>query len=213
MWVTLIAALDEDGAIGRSTGGLPWHLPAEIAHFRSYCRGKWVLAGRRTFEEMRGWFEHRARESRDDPAVGPPPVPLLLTRQPWESAGSAGASLRPRSVASVAEAIAFARDAGREELVVAGGAAAFAAALPHAGRLVLSRIHRHSGGDVFFPRVEWSAWEEGRRDPRVIDAASGTAFTVSWWQRRGGGLRPTAEGVTRRKAGGDSMPPSTAAPK
>src|SRR5688500_19799474 len=55
MTVTLIAAHSENGVIAKG-GRLPWHLPDEIAHFRAYCQGKWLLLGRRTWDEMQGWF-------------------------------------------------------------------------------------------------------------------------------------------------------------
>ena len=57
MHTTLIAARDEDGAIGRHSGGLPWHLPDETAHFRAYCQHQWLIVGRHTFNEMLGWFQ------------------------------------------------------------------------------------------------------------------------------------------------------------
>lgn len=163
MLLSIIAALDEDGAIGRAAGGLPWHIPEETAHFRAYCAGKWLLAGRRTFEEMKGWFQPGQRV-------------LVLTQ------GSAGVPGPGRAVRTIPEAMALAEKAGAGELVALGGAQVFALALPFASRLVLSRLHHRSGGDVFFPRVEWGRWRPAASESRE-DAATGIRFVIERYER------------------------------
>jgi dihydrofolate reductase len=169
MTLTLIAALDEDQAIGRSTGGLPWHLPDETAHFRAYCAGQWLLAGRRTFGEMQGWFQ-------------PDQQVAVLTRSPAPlPATNAGT---PAAVPSLAAALALARAGGAAELVVIGGARTYAEALPHADGLVLSRIALSTGGDVVFPPVAWTEWTLAHSEPGRRDRATGTAFSIETWKRR-----------------------------
>ena len=41
------------GVIGKD-GKLPWHLPAEFAHFKRMTMGKPVIMGRKTFESLGG---------------------------------------------------------------------------------------------------------------------------------------------------------------
>jgi dihydrofolate reductase len=158
MIITLIAALDEDGAIGRREGGLPWRLPAESAHFRSYCRGRWMLLGRKTFDEMHGWFS--------DETV------LVLTHSP-SSVSAPGHAVR-----SVEEAIELAATAGAAELVVAGGAEVFALALPYATRLVLTRVHLRSGGTVLFPPINEMDWRVIDERFHPADAENSAAFAI-----------------------------------
>ncbi len=163
--MTLLVAADEDGAIGRASGGLPWNLPDEKAHFRSHCAGKWLLLGRRTFEEMHGWFRDH--------------VPLVLTHH--------GDSLTDpaRAVRSVEEAISLAQAAAQAELVVIGGAEVFALALPLATDLWFTRVHGRTGGDVLFPRVHWADWRLVSLDEHPSDAAHVHAFGIGHWVRRG----------------------------
>lgn len=170
MRLTLIAALDEDGAIGRSGGGLPWHLPDETAHFRASCAGRWLLVGRRTFAEMTGWFQtgHRV---------------VLLTRTPLAPEPAAGFPTELHAAATVPAAIECARRGGAPELVVIGGAHTYAEALPMADRLVLSRLALRSGGSVMFPVVDWNRWTLGRREPARTDRSTGVAFHVEYWDR------------------------------
>lgn len=176
MLLTLIAAVDEAGAIGRSGGGLPWQVPDEAAHFRRQCRSRWLLLGRRTYQEMEGWFAEWARV---EPSTAP--TPLLLTRKPQPGA--------LRQAATVEEALQIAHSAGQEELLVIGGAQTFAAALPFATQLILSRIHAHSGGTVFFPFFDEAAWHLTRREGPYRDTSSGLTYTISWLSRHGATLR------------------------
>src|ERR1700752_1501019 len=49
--VTLIAALAENGVIGRDNG-LPWRLKSDMQHFRSLTMGKPVVMGRKTYQSI-----------------------------------------------------------------------------------------------------------------------------------------------------------------
>jgi len=47
----LVVAASENDVIGRGNQ-LPWHLPADLRHFKSLTLGKPVLMGRRTYESI-----------------------------------------------------------------------------------------------------------------------------------------------------------------
>ena len=137
---TLIAAMDANRLLANEHG-IPWHLPRDVAQFREYTKDKWLLLGRRTFEEMRGWFTEGH-------------MPLVLTRQNDFVPGIG------RVVATIEEALTLAERAGQTELVCCGGAQVYAAALLHADRLVLSRVQATFPTDtapVYFPL--WPAHE------------------------------------------------------
>lgn len=122
MLVTLIAALAGDRVIGETSGRIPWDHPRDRAHFRARTAGRWLLVGRRTYLEMEGWFGDR--------------TPIVLTRDPAFRPFSPG----HRIAASVPAALDLARANGVTELIVCGGADVYAASLPHADRLVLTRL-------------------------------------------------------------------------
>ncbi len=147
--VTLIAAVSEDGFISRGTG-VPWDIPADREHFRRSTAGRWLLLGRRTYEEMSGWFRGR--------------TPLVLSRDP---------AFRPalgRRVASAPEAIALAAQAGQAELLVCGGTAAYAAAIAHADRLVITRVHERLGSGAAFPQIDPLTWSLAETTPLSVPA-------------------------------------------
>lgn len=158
--LTLIAAVDENLLLATAQG-IPWKLPDDVAHFRAYCAGKWLLLGRHTYEEMTGWFK-------------PDQHPLVLT-------SSCGYDPKPgRGVASVPQALALAESAGQEELVCIGGGQVFATSLPHATRLVITHVrHIFEPGDqpVYFPPISADAWREERRLDHAVDDRHEWPFT------------------------------------
>jgi dihydrofolate reductase len=109
--VGLVWAQDEQGVIGRD-GGLPWHLPEDLAHFRALTRGATVVMGRATWESLPERFR---------PLPGRRNV-VLSRRAGYEAAG---ADVRT----SLPEALA---DAGGPVWII-GGAEVYAQAQPLAG--------------------------------------------------------------------------------
>jgi dihydrofolate reductase len=145
MTVTLVVAMSRGGVIG-ADGGIPWHLPADLQHFKRLTLGHPMVMGRATFDSI-----GRALPGR---------TTIVVTRQPdWTADGVLVAG-------GVREAI----DLGRgldDEVFLVGGAQVYAQAL-EAGlvdRLVVSRVDVDVEGDTHFPDVDWAAWPEVARDP------------------------------------------------
>ena len=49
--ISLIAAMANNHVIGRNNS-LPWHLPADLNHFKNVTMGKPIVMGRKTFESI-----------------------------------------------------------------------------------------------------------------------------------------------------------------
>ena len=49
--ISMIAAMAKDRVIGKDND-MPWHMPADLAHFKKVTMGKPVIMGRRTFESI-----------------------------------------------------------------------------------------------------------------------------------------------------------------
>jgi dihydrofolate reductase len=145
MTVTLVAAVADNGVIGHA-GGLPWHLPEDLRHFKRLTMGHVLVLGRRTYESI-----GRALPGR---------TTVVISRQPgWGAVG-----VQP--AASWSHALAVARSLD-DQVFVAGGAEVFAAALPDADRLVITHVPGSPQGDTWFPPVDCSQWQESRRDPHA----------------------------------------------
>ncbi len=160
--VSLIAAVSADGYISRGRG-VPWDLPADREHFRACAAGKWLLLGRTTHREMLGWFtDHH---------------PLVLSRDP------AFLPAVGRRVGSVAEARALAEAAGQDELLVCGGAQVYAAAMPEADRLILTRVDERLGGGLPFPAFDEADWPVRVRRRHAGDPQHLQAFEIRIHER------------------------------
>ena len=136
--LTLIAVVSEDGYISRGQG-VPWDLPRDRTHFRAATAGKWLLLGRRTYQEMIGWFRDH--------------TPLVLTRDPT--------FVPPigQAVSSVPQALDLAAKAGVEEIFVCGGSVAYDLAFPHADRLLVTHVGTRLGAGVAFPKIKSPSWQ------------------------------------------------------
>jgi len=175
MRISLVVAIADNGVIGRA-GGLPWHLPDDLKHFRALTLGKSVLMGRHTFE-----------------SIGRP----LPQRQNLVMSRARGITPEPPAgvqvVASLSEACACARSWASErrqeaELCVIGGAQIYALALPQASRIYLTEVHAAPAGDTYFPGYQprgarsarMPGWRERERSEHPPDArhAYGMSFVI-----------------------------------
>ncbi|MCX7165796.1 MAG: dihydrofolate reductase [Rhodocyclales bacterium] len=155
--LTLIAAVARNGVIGIDNR-LPWHLPADLKHFKALTSGHTVIMGRKTWESLPANFR---------------PLPgrrnIVVTRN--GSYHAAGATV----VVSLPAAISAAE--GGEAFVI-GGAELYAAALPLAGHLQLTEIDATFEGDTRFPVIDPHQWRETARETHLDEAGFGYAFVT-----------------------------------
>lgn len=159
--LSLIAALADNGVIGRGNA-LPWHLPADLAHFKRLTIGKPIIMGRRTWESLPGLLPHRPH--------------VVVTRDRAYQAEGAGVAH------SLHDALVLAGDV--DEVMVVGGAQLYAQALPLASRLYLTRVHAGVEGDAYFPPFDADDWIEVEREEREADARNPHAMTFLTLRRR-----------------------------
>lgn len=149
---TLVAALTRGRVIG-AEGGIPWHLPEDLRHFKQLTTGATVIMGRGTFDSI-----GRALPGRRT---------IVITRSPtWSAPGV-------ETAGSVDEAL---ERAAPEQIFIAGGAQIYALALPRADRMVLSHVHLDVPGDTYFPEWDPAHW-------RVVQEQAYDGFTVVTYER------------------------------
>jgi dihydrofolate reductase len=165
--VSIVAAMAETPDKGRKNR-LPWHLPADLAHFKRLTLDKPIVMGRRTWESLPGLLPRRRH--------------ILVTQDPTYRAN--GCLVVPSPEAAMAAA------ADKPELMVVGGAALYRAMLPVAGRMYLTLVHAAVEGDTFFPRWEPACWRETEREEHASDDRNSYALTFVTLER----VRPDAEG-------------------
>jgi len=172
----LVVAVAENDVIGRGNQ-LPWHLPADLRHFKSLTLGKPVLMGRRTYESIGKALPGRTN--------------IVLSR-------SAGFS---PSDCVVVKSLADARMAAGAEpaLMVIGGAEIYRQCLPLAGRIHLTLIHAQiEDGDTIF-----AGWRGGNgRRRRTSATKPTTGMRTPTASLPSSGWDPAAS-VERREPGAD----------
>lgn len=138
-WAGLIWAEARGGVIGAS-GGMPWHVPEDLAHFKEVTLGAPVVMGRKTWESLPERF--RPLPGREN---------IVITRsQHWAADGA-------RRAADIEDAVR-----GLDEVWIIGGAEIFAQVIGDADRLEVTEIDLEVDGDAFAPsRDDWRLVDEG----------------------------------------------------
>ncbi|MBU6282947.1 dihydrofolate reductase [bacterium] len=165
MRVTLVAAVAENGVIGRD-GTLPWRLSADLRRFRELTTGHHVVMGRRTWESIGRPLPGRTN--------------VVLSRDPFFRPEDESVVVEP----SLEDALARARRAGETELFVIGGAEVYALALPVADRIELTRVAARVEGDVRFPPLDPTEWSEQAVGSHPADDRNEHAFAFVTLDRR-----------------------------
>ncbi|MDU0344163.1 dihydrofolate reductase [Microbacterium sp. KSW2-29] len=140
--VGLVWAEAREGVIG-ADGGMPWHVPEDMAHFREITGSHDVIMGRRTWESLPPRFR---------------PLPgrrnIVVTRSDaWAAEGAERAG-------SLDEALELAGDG---EVWVIGGGMLYAEAVDRADVLEVTRLDLAVDGDTRAPSTR--GWRQVAADP------------------------------------------------
>lgn len=164
--LVMIAALADNRVIGLANK-MPWHLPADLKHFKAMTLGKPIIMGRKTWDSLGRPLPGRLN--------------LVVSRQP--DLQLEGAETFTRLDAARTRAEQWAREQGVGELMLIGGAQLYAQALSQAQRLYLTRIEADPEGDAFFPAFDEAQWQ--RVDSQAHPAeGEAPAYRFEIWQRR-----------------------------
>lgn len=146
--ISFIVAAAKNRVIGKE-GGIPWYLPADLAHFKQITMGHPMIMGRKTYESIGRVLPGRTN--------------IVITRQKdYASEGS-------RVVSSIEQAIEEAKLAeGSEEVFIIGGQEIYKQAMPLVDKIYLTKVHVTVEGDTFF-KFDASEWQEVVREAHNAD--------------------------------------------
>jgi dihydrofolate reductase len=130
MRISIIAAVAENGAIGKDNG-LLWHIPEDMKRFRELTTGHAVVMGQKTYESIGRPLPNRTN--------------IVLTQDPDFQAPGCVVCF------SLDEALEKAGEVEKEEVFVIGGGMVYRQTLPMADRLYVTVVRGDFEGDVFFP--------------------------------------------------------------
>lgn len=143
--IILVLARAANGVIGNA-GGMPWHIPADLRHFKQITKGSPMIMGRKTFDSLPGLLDGRRH--------------IVLTRDTeWEEEGA-------EVVHTVGDAL---RLANAPHVYVIGGAEIYKLFLPLADRVELTEIKAKPQGDTEMPAFANKDWQEIARESHEKD--------------------------------------------
>lgn len=139
--ISVIVARTLNKVIGKDNAML-WHLPVDLAWFRSNTVGKPVIMGRKTYESIGRLLPKRPN--------------IILSRTGFSVEGAYSAT-------SLEQAVTLAKSfANIDEIMIIGGGELYKQAMPLANKLYLTEIQAEINGDTFFEfdETQWKIVEE-----------------------------------------------------
>jgi len=138
--ISIIVARSKSGVIGINNQ-LPWHLPADLKHFKALTTGHPIVMGRKTWDSLGRPLPNRRN--------------IVISRQiDLELSGA-------ECFSSLESAIAACK--GAREVFVIGGAQIYEQALPLVDQLIITEVDIEVAGDAFFPKID-SRWKIVERE-------------------------------------------------
>lgn len=164
MILSIIVGASENNAIGLNNQ-LLWRLPNDLKFFKQTTWAMPVIMGRKTFESLAG-----------KPLNGR--LNIVISRQAdWYSEGV-------QKAASLDEAIAIAAAHHYKESFIIGGGELYAASLPLAHTIYLTRVETVIDGDTFFPAINEGQWKMVMEDAHPADDKHAYPYRFQKWIKK-----------------------------
>ncbi|MFT6551393.1 MAG: dihydrofolate reductase [Zhongshania marina] len=161
--VSLIVAMAKNRVIGVNNQ-LPWHLPADLKHFKATTMAKPIVMGRKTWESIGRPLPGRFN--------------IVISRQLDYIAE--GAEVVSDLTAALALARKEAASTGLDEVLIIGGEAIYRQALGEVDKMYITEVDLEPDGDAWFPDIELNAWNEVSREyhPAKLDKSPAYCFVT-----------------------------------
>lgn len=157
----LVVAVAENDVIGRGNR-LPWHLPADLRHFKFLTMGKPVLMGRKTYQSI-----GKALPGRKN---------IVLSH-------SVDFSPSDCTIVTTLDAARTAAT-GEAALMVIGGAEIYRQCLPLADRIHLTLVHARIEGDTLFGGWHGAQWAAASCERHEADDKNSYAYSFITLERK-----------------------------
>jgi dihydrofolate reductase len=146
MKISLIVAVDKNNGIGKDNQ-LPWHLPADLQHFKKITTGFPIIMGRKTFDSIGKPLPNRRN--------------IVISRQTGLEIFGTEVCSSLQSALSLCE--------NESEVFIIGGAQIFEQSLDLADTLYFTVIQNNFDADTFFPELDKNQWKETSNEAHEPD--------------------------------------------
>ena len=160
--ISIIAAVADNYAIGKANN-LPWHLPADLKHFRQLTTGHAIVMGKRTFESLpKGPLSNRKN--------------IVLT-----SVMSEGVNEGYFEADSLEDAVYLCEH--EEKVFIIGGATVYKQSINKVDTMYITWIHNDFSADTYFPEIDFNEWKEVNREDHNPDEQNLYSYSFVKYER------------------------------
>ena len=159
--IILIAALSTNHVIGKDNL-LPWNLPADWEHFKSYTNGWPMIQGRTSAQSEEALYSNERN--------------IILS-----SANKLDLPFEHEIAHSLNEGISRLSDC--EQIFIIGGETIFRQSMDLADEMVLTHVEVEVEGDAYFPEFDRQNWTPNLLFRKEPDESHTHAFEVVRWIR------------------------------
>jgi dihydrofolate reductase len=164
MQISLVVAAASNNAIGKE-GTMPWHLPADLRHFKNVTWGLPVIMGRKTYASLGKPLPGRTN--------------IVISRQ-----NNWGADIEGVQVVKTAEdALQEAANCKVKEVMIIGGGEIYRLFWEKAIRIYLTRVETSPEADTFFSAIHPAEWKLVQQLDREADAKNTFNLSFQIWER------------------------------
>ncbi len=158
MRISIIAAVSDNGVIG-AEGRLPWHLPADLKHFKEVTTNHHIIMGRKTYESIGKALPNRTN--------------IVLTRNEKFKVDEGVLLLN-----SLDDAINLAKSSGQTECFIIGGESLYTQALPITDRIYMTTVHTEAKGNAHFPTFNVNDWKISEKVDYKSDSKNPHSYSL-----------------------------------
>lgn len=164
--IVMIVAADKNHVIGNDNK-LPWHIPADLKHFKTLTMNHAVIMGRKTYESL---GERKL----------PGRYKVVLTRN-------------PEAFSEVSDVVALefvdidsflANFENHRRIFIIGGAEIYQLFMPYVDRIEMTLVFAEFEGDTKFPHMN-ECWECVKRYDQPTDESNTIPFAFTTWMNTG----------------------------
>lgn len=161
MILSLIVAMDRNNGIGVQNR-LPWHLPADLRHFKTVTSGHTVIMGRKTYESIGKALPNRRN--------------VVVSRSAdYQAEGC-------EVLNNLQAALDVCKD--EAEVFVIGGSEIYGQAFPLADKLYITLVDTVTDADTFFPPFNENEWELLHLEEHQADPKNQFDYSFCIYQRK-----------------------------
>ena len=156
--LSILVAMAKNRVIGKNNG-LPWHLPADLKHFKSLTMGHAIIMGRKTYESIGRPLPGRTN--------------IIVTSQlNFKVAGAI--VVHSLDNAMHLDTISDTPSHNCEHFII-GGAELYRQTIALSQRMYITEIQQAFDGDTYFPEYDQQDWHEISRERHISEDKPGNA--------------------------------------